>query len=240
MDFSHKLPAHLGGWPCRIVRQISSWHADDGHPETVKQLALVEYEFAPGSGDIHDTRRLYVVADELERIMPAEPTTPYVEGADGRVYRRLPGTNPGTGEALWKSSSGPVLTWAELSQAWEDQQKTQPVVPLAPVQPVQLPFEITNADSDAVAVDADRRKVRFDLAGNWTWSDPDEAEQIAWALLSAVRQVRGYWVKGHTPVTVGNLTDSTQATPVLRKLCDGCDTQALCLADQKCRIGRVK
>lgn len=194
MDFSHKLPAHLGGWPCKIVRTLSTWVVDQPSTADVSQtLALVEYEFAPGSGDVHDTRRLYVLAAELTRITPAEPTTPYVEGADGRVYRRLPGTNPGTGEALWKSSSGPVLTWAELSQAWEDQQKTQPVVPLAPVQPMQLPFEITSSDTDRMGVDVgspQSPQVRLQLASNWTWCEPGEAEQVAWALLSAVWQVR--------------------------------------------------
>lgn len=196
MDFSHKLPAHLGGWPCKIVRTASSWAVDQASTGDVSQtLALVEYEFAPGSGDVHDTRRLYVLASDLERIVPAEPSTPYVEGADGKVYRMLPGREPGTNERLWQKvhGAGPVMTWTVLTQTWADQDKGEPVVPLAPAQPMQLPFEITSSDADRIKVriaDNLQRQVCLELADRWTWCEADEAEHVAWALLSAVWQVR--------------------------------------------------
>lgn len=183
MDYTHKLPPHLGSWPCKIL------DTQAGNGDVWGLLTLVEYAVAaPGEPKL---RRIFVDPDELVRIVPAEPSTPYVVGADGHVYRMLPGREPGTDERLWqKAHGGPVFTWAQLTEEWFDAQKTQPVVPLAPVQDVPLPFSIHSMDNDLVGVRADDRKVCLGLADNWSWSDPDEAEQIAWALLAGVRQVR--------------------------------------------------
>lgn len=183
MDYTHKLPPHLGAWPCKILDTA----ANNGLGQ---MLALVEF-YVTGAEENY-AQRIYMLAADLVRIVPTEPTTPYVVGADGHVYRMLPGREPGTDERLWqKAHGGPVFTWAQLTEEWFDAQKTEPVVPLLPVQDVQLPFDITSSDGDRVGVKGDSRNVCLELVDNWTWCAPVEAEQIAWALLAGVRQVRG-------------------------------------------------
>jgi hypothetical protein len=77
MTPTHKLPPHLGGWPCRTLGQrvfgiAAIDPADPGRHEIT--LDLVEYAVsAPDEPKLH---RIYLNADQLEPVPPAQPPMP--------------------------------------------------------------------------------------------------------------------------------------------------------------------
>jgi len=198
MDPTHKLPQHLGAWPCVIHNATAITTApEDGR--NGKLLTLVEYDVSSAAGHGNPTRRMYIDPAELERIVPAEPEASYVIGADGKLYVRLPGTEPGTAERLWAAwHGGKPWTWGALTVAWDEQGQEHRVIPLVEdplTDAPELPFTIYTGDGDSVSVEADMTPsaalpVRLVLADNWTWGTADQAEQIGLALLRAAADVR--------------------------------------------------
>lgn len=198
MTPTHKLPPHLGEWPCRSLHSAAS-------NELGQMLTLVEYTTHQG------THQIYVNWNDLTRIVAPEPTTPYVVGADGYVYKLMPGCEPGTTERLWAEASPGYtrhVTWGALTIAWEEEEKTHPIVPLVPADAwldnaPELPFELADVGSSgtshALSVDARSEKsgrgwgphpIRVLLGSNLAGLEADQAEEFAYALLRAVHETR--------------------------------------------------
>lgn len=193
MTYTHKLPPHLGEWPCRKL----TTRASDG---LTPLLTLVEYAVAAPDGPA--IKRIFVDEAELTEVAPPPPPEPadgthWADGSNVWTRNDLEADAYTLGNRRWfATGSNNPQTWDEIQARHDTTQWTQLIEDPAATAP-ELPY-ITedklclNLDTDgdiALAVGRVSPEGHV-LEGGLRYLTADEAEVLAAGLLATAKKAR--------------------------------------------------